>query len=173
MPCMTPSPVHVLLAVAFAFAASACGPQGDPAVGEPASTATDAAPDANVGPLDIPPPVAPPVPPPVPPPAASPAQVPGPYQGTFASSQEACATPGDTSQLTIGAETITFYESTGPITAVAVADAGVTLTTRLAGEGQVWDATYRFGLSDDGNTLTDLDGGMTRVRCIPVEAPAG
>lgn len=147
----------LLIACAVALSAAACAP-GDDAAVDPA-----AAPDPNVGPVDLPPPV--PAPEPV-----QPATVPAPFQGTFAADAAACDAPGDPSQLTIGSETITFHESTGPITAVETVGDDVTLTARLTGEGETRDATYRFGLSEDGNTLTDLDGAMTRVRCPEPDA---
>ena len=51
--------------------------------------------------------------------------------------------------------------------AVAVEQDGdrLTLVLRMSGEGETRDATYRFGLSNDGRWLTDLDHDLVRERC--------
>lgn len=94
------------------------------------------------------------------PPAAA---IPGPYLGRYAADPVACGTPGDPSRLEITADTIRFHESNGPVLAVAAAGDGIAIATRLTGEGETRGATYRFALRD--GVLTDLDGGMERVRC--------
>lgn len=113
----------------------------------------------------------------VPPPVADPdededgdgdgpdASVPTRYQGSFASDAAACDAPGNPTRLTIGGETIRFHESSGPVTGVASGPSDVAITAELTGEGETREATYRFRLSDDGGTLTDLGSGMERVRC--------
>lgn len=93
------------------------------------------------------------------------ASVPARYQGRFAADAAACDTPGNPSQLTIGSDTLHFHESTGPVIRVASGPSDVAITAELTGEGETREATYRFRLSDDGGTLTDLGGGMERVRC--------
>ena len=93
------------------------------------------------------------------------AAVPTRYQGSFASDAAACDAPGDPTRLTIGSDTIRFHESSGPVTRVASGPSDVAITAELTGEGETREATYRFRLSDDGGTLTDLGSGMERVRC--------
>ncbi|HEU4814042.1 MAG TPA: hypothetical protein VFS99_07420 [Xanthomonadaceae bacterium] len=139
---------------------------------------SDAEPDAALpatdGPVDLPPPVVEPGPTPGPGGDADPptdvdpapdASAPTRFQGTYAADPAACDTTGHVSHLIIGSDTITFHESSGPITEVASGPSDVTITAELTGEGETRQATYRFRLSDDGRTLTDLGGGMERVRC--------
>ena len=50
---------------------------------------------------------------------------------------------------------IEFYESLGRVANVEVQDARTALVTlNMSGEGETWQTTNRFVLSDDGNTLT-------------------
>ena len=65
----------------------------------------------------------------------------------------------------IAADTIRFYESSGPVQSASVDDNELTVVVRLTGEGETRDATYRFRLSADGRTLTDADSGLARQRC--------
>ena len=48
------------------------------------------------------------------------------------------------------------------------------MVAQLTGEGETREATYRFRLSGDGNTLTDIGTGMgmVRRRCDQAPAPA-
>lgn len=140
----------------------------------------DAEPDtADVGdaPTTLPPPVAGPdadpdpdgTPGPLPTPddddADGDATVPSRFQGSYAADQAACDASGNPTQLTIDGDAISFHESAGPITEVASGPSDITITAELTGEGETREATYSFRLSDDGDTLTDVGGGMERVRC--------
>lgn len=91
--------------------------------------------------------------------------VPERYRGAYAADALACERPGDPTQLDIARDAIAFHESSGKVLRVTAEPGAMTVTAALAGEGQAWEATYRFGLSADGRVLTDLDGGMARVRC--------
>lgn len=91
--------------------------------------------------------------------------IPDRYHGRFAADAEACSTPGDPSRLAITPGTIAFHESQGDVLGVAEDSGGVAITAALTGEGEAWEATYRFALAADGARLRDLDGGMERVRC--------
>lgn len=93
--------------------------------------------------------------------------VPSRFQGDYAADTPACTTPAHESRLTIGAWRIKFHESSGAIVAVEGAgrDGDISITAELTGEGETRQATYHFNLSDDGQTLTDTDSGMTRRRC--------
>ena len=143
---------------------------------------SDAALPAGDAPVDLPPPVIEPGPTPGPGDVASPppgtdpgidpgtapdpeATVPTRFQGSYAADAAACDAPGHASHLAVGSDAITFHESSGPIIAVASGPSDITITAELTGEGETREATYRFRLSDDGDTLTDLGGGMERVRC--------
>ena len=92
--------------------------------------------------------------------------VPERFRGEYAADTPACTTPAHESRLTIGAWRIKFHESSGAITAVEVGDDGdIAITAELTGEGETRQATYRFNLSDDGQTLVDAGSGMERRRC--------
>jgi hypothetical protein len=94
--------------------------------------------------------------------------VPAAFLGEWAADAAACARPGDESRLRIDADRIAFHESSGAIVSVAGDAADLTLVAQLTGEGETREATYRFRLSGDGNTLTDTSSGrpgMVRQRC--------
>jgi hypothetical protein len=93
--------------------------------------------------------------------------VPVAFQGEWATDAAACTSPGHESQLRIDADRIAFHESSGAIQSVASDGASLTIVAQLTGEGETREATYRFRLSDDGNTLTDTGSGagMVRKRC--------
>lgn len=83
-----------------------------------------------------------------------------------------CGTSRNDSTLTIAPTRLTWWESSGPVTAVTVHDArDVDVTARVTGEGETRDSTTRFTLRDDGTLLaTDAGGGtLVRQRC-PVAA---
>ena len=104
------------------------------------------------------------------PPAPAPDQVatvPTRFQGKWALDAAACAFAAHESHLSIGADRIQFHESGGTVTSVSQNGSELTVVARLSGEGETREASYRFRLSEDGNTLTDLSSGaaMVRHRC--------
>ena len=152
-------PEYLLLAFAIATA-SGCnadrpptedGATPPPQAGEPATPPIDTTPT--------------PTPTPTPPPADDTATVPARFHGNWASDAAACKVAGHESRLTIAADRIQFHESSGAVTSVASGGNDLTVTAQLSGEGETREATYRFRLSADGNTLTDAGGGMVRHRC--------
>lgn len=92
------------------------------------------------------------------------AQVPAAYLGQWQRTGTSCATRDET-RLRIEAQRVTFHESSGTVQAADAEDGRLTLTLRMTGEGQTRDATYRFGLSNDGRWLTDLENDLVRERC--------
>lgn len=118
---------------------------------------------------------------PAPAPAPSPEPLPGPdpapdpgipasttlpveFHGTWAATAEACS--GDVTHLVVEASRIEFYESVGEVLAVRQgSEDGIEVDLRLSGEGDTWEETYGFRLSDDGQALTDTGSGLVRVRC--------
>lgn len=146
-------PTRVALALAMAVAA---GCAAEPDTADMADAPGTDVPDTGAPPATLPPPVAGPDPV---------ATVPSRFQGSYAADQAACDAAGNPTQLDIEADSISFHESSGPITAVISGPSGITLTAMLTGEGETREATYSFRLSDDGGTLTDQGGGMERVRC--------
>jgi hypothetical protein len=96
------------------------------------------------------------------------ATVPDQFRGRWAGSQAKCGVSSESS-LAIYADRIDFYASRGRVLAVRViAEKEVEVDLESSGEGQVWHSTRRFGLSQDGRSLTDLtmrDHPTVRVRC--------
>jgi hypothetical protein len=100
-------------------------------------------------------------------PATDRSKVPARFVGEWAIDAAACTSPGHESQLGIATDRIAFHESSGTIQSVAGDDSNLTVVARLTGEGETREATYRFRLSADGRTLTDIGSGtgMARQRC--------
>ena len=151
-----PAPIFATLLAALL--ASACSPADDNA---PRATAP------------VPEPVSAPPPAPLPEPetesdpvSATPASITIPvrFHGAWASDAEGCGGGSDT-HLVIRASTVEFYESTGEVTAVEAGDGEIHVTLRLTGEGETWEDSYGFRISDEGRTLTDTGSGLVRVRC--------
>lgn len=94
----------------------------------------------------------------------APATVPARYQGRWNLRPADCATVSE-GQLTIEAGRVEFYESSGPVTAVAPSGDTVTVTIQLTGEGSTRTDVRRFTVSADGQQLTDLTTGAVRFRC--------
>lgn len=150
---------YLLLAFAIA-AASGCNADRTPT--DDAATPPPQASEPATPPADTTPP---PTETPNPPPPDDTATVPARFHGSWATDAAACAVAGHESRLTIGADRIQFHESSGAITSVASGGDDLTVTAQLTGEGETREATYRFRLSNNGNTLTDVGGGMVRHRC--------
>jgi len=98
--------------------------------------------------------------------------VPVPFRGEWNSKLEDCGTGLNDSSLTIGARTISFYESSGPILAVITkGETSLALIARLkSGEdgSTVWDAPVKFELSQNQAVLKDTTQAgkpFTRYKC--------
>lgn len=150
---------YLLLAFAIA-AASGCNADRTPT--DDAATPPPQASEPATPPADTTPP---PTDTPSPSPPDETASVPARFHGSWAKDAAACAVAGHESRLTISGDRIQFHESSGAITSVASGADDLTVTAQLAGEGEAREATYRFRLSNNGNTLTDVGGGMVRHRC--------
>ena len=98
-------------------------------------------------------------------PAAGAASIPARFRGSYATDVLACERPGDPSQLEITAGTLAFHESRGEVLQVAEDAGALAVVAAFTGEGEAWEATFRLALSPEGRVLTDLDGGLERVRC--------
>ena len=151
---------HLIATLAIAMAATGCSaertPAGTSADAPPpaADTGVRAANEAPAPPVDDVP-------------AAHATTVPARFVGEWAIDAAACTSPGHESQLGIATDRIAFHESSGTIQSVAGDDSNLTVVARLTGEGETREATYRFRLSADGRTLTDIGSGtgMARQRC--------
>ena len=146
-----------ILSLAIAVAALAGCNDATPPAGAPAAAppAADAAPpmpddgDAGVPPVDD----------------DAVATIPTRFQGEWNTDAAACGSGSNESRLVISADTMRFYESSGPVQSASVDGNELTVVVRLTGEGETRDATYRFRLSADGSTLTDADSALARQRC--------
>lgn len=156
--------MKALLPLALALVLAGCNaPSPEPAA-EPVPADTAPAPD-NTAPT---PPTAE-----VPPPVdddddrngdGGTASIPERYRGEWNSDSAACGSASE-SRLVVGEDTIRFYESSGPVQSARMDGNELVVVPRLTGEGETRDATYRFRLSADGNTLTDAGSGLARQRC--------
>ena len=95
--------------------------------------------------------------------------VPSQFRGEWNVDLSACGTDTSDTRLQIGADSIRFWESEGPVTEIkrhGVSE--FTATVRLSGEGESWNERLHFRLSPDGKTLIDLrpdSDGFSRKRC--------
>jgi hypothetical protein len=102
-------------------------------------------------------------------PVSGEATVPEQFRGEWNADVSACGTDLSDTRLEIQANSISFWESSGPLTEIEQPDASeLTATAELSGEGEVWTERLHFRLSPDGRTLTDLRSGasgFSRRRC--------
>ena len=84
------------------------------------------------------------------------ATVPVQFRGKWASSPAKCGVPSE-SRLAVYADRFDAYESRGRVLTVkVVSEREMEVELESSGEGRVWRSTRRFGLSEDGRSLTDL-----------------
>ncbi len=91
------------------------------------------------------------------------ATIPAAFQGAWSANAADCGKGSDVTRLTIAPNELRFYESSAAVTSVSGTGPQIKVSARYTGEGETWEATRTFALSEDGDTLT-LDG-MPRVRC--------
>jgi hypothetical protein len=129
---------------------------------------------AACNPAPAPTPAPEPAPSPTPTPAPNPAPTPTPattiptqFHGSWNADPKGCVTPTNDSRLTITASELRFWESSGPVTGVTVFGPNeIEVKATLSGEGETNAVTYRYRLSEDGETLTDVtNDGYERRRC--------
>ena len=91
--------------------------------------------------------------------------IPAAFQGVWAARPADCAKPAET-RLEIGADRLSFYESSGPVASVDASDPSeILITIALSGEGALSRRTFRYRLIDDGQGLLDVRNGLRRIRC--------
>jgi len=94
--------------------------------------------------------------------------IPERFRGEWNQTLAACGTGDNDSAVTIGAHSVQFYESQGPVVRITlVSGTEMSAAVRLRGEGETWQTIYHYRLSPDGEDLIDLgEGGpVTRHRC--------
>lgn len=107
-------------------------------------------------------------------------EVPAAFRGYWDYVDGQCAVWSD-AQLTVEAKRLTFYESTGEVTAARQPDADtVVLTMTMSGEGDTWTEETTYRLLDGGTILesnfTQAEGGepFRRKRCDAlIDVPMG
>jgi len=130
-------------AIAITFALAACGERTPPTQPAP-SPATPTIAGAAV---------------------IDPRAVPVAFQGMWAATQEDCAKPSE-SRLAVTADSLTFYESRGPLASVKQTGPDeILVAIPLRGEGEISERTFRYRLIDGGAALFDVRSGLTRLRC--------
>jgi hypothetical protein len=106
---------------------------------------------------------------PPPPPAqveAAAGAAPEAFQGEWNIDLAACGSAANESRLVIQPRRIRFFESSGPIDGVvATGPRDATFKVTLSAEGETVQRDYRFRLSPDGRTLTDIAVAFDRKRC--------
>jgi hypothetical protein len=95
--------------------------------------------------------------------------IPAEFQGRWDIVEDACADDGSEMRLDIEADRITYYESSATPETITRTEAGaLTIDHLFSGEGEEWNETLAYGLSEDGErlTVTSPDGSMSiRMRC--------
>ncbi|WP_299328781.1 hypothetical protein [Parasphingopyxis sp.] len=95
--------------------------------------------------------------------------VPEPFHGRWDFSEDTCADPASEMRLDIAADLITYYESAAiPMTVTETEPGALTVVHSFSGEGEEWEETLAYELSEDGDRLTvhSPDGSMSiRMRC--------
>ncbi|MEM8696065.1 MAG: hypothetical protein AAGE05_08615 [Pseudomonadota bacterium] len=97
------------------------------------------------------------------------AAIPEAFHGRWDFSEETCGDPASEMRLDIAADRIVYYESAAiPQTITQTAPSAVTVIHRFSGEGEEWEETLAYELSEDGDRLTvnTPDGSLSiRMRC--------
>lgn len=103
-------------------------------------------------------------------PVASPttaAAIPDRFRGVWDVAGGSC-NPASDLRLEIGAVSVEFYESLGTVTGVTVQSPdSIVVDLAMEGEGQRWERTTRYVLSDEGATLTPTEIGGPSAPAIP------
>lgn len=100
--------------------------------------------------------------------AAQPQQkIPRAWQGEWNMHVRDCGTARNDSLLRLQGNTITYFESTGPVRAAVARDQELVLIAELKGEGETRLHPAHFLLARDGRTLTDVSSTppLVRYRC--------
>ena len=88
------------------------------------------------------------------------------FQGEWNADLSACGAGASETKLIITGRDLRFYESRQTIVSASQSsESDISLQTMAVGEGQVWTDSFRFRLSADGGSLTDVASGLVRRRC--------
>lgn len=96
--------------------------------------------------------------------------VPAAFLGEWNMRREACGGHLNDSRLVISARGLELHESSGEVVSTAVEGDTLTVKAKMSGEGETWDETYRFRISEDGRVLLQLlfpdNESVKRLRCL-------
>jgi len=142
--------VILAFAVPAALALAACQPPAKDAPAAPPAPTAPSPPSAPQAPA-----------------APSKPEIPAGFRGEWNADLKACGSGRSDSRLFVSPDQVFFYESIGEVKSVVVTGHTLEVSMEMAGEGERWDSTHRFRLSDDGKTLTDITEGegFARQRC--------
>lgn len=140
--------MYRIATAAALLALAACSGGSEPAAEEQAPMSADTEAPAEAATLDA---------------------IPARFRGRWDFSDETCADPASEMRLDVEAGRITYYESAAvPVTITETEQAALTVVHRFSGEGEEWEETLAYELSEDGDRLTvhSPDGSMSiRMRC--------
>lgn len=103
----------------------------------------------------------------------TPPRIPPAFVGEWNALPADCGTSRNDSRLRIAPDRITYWESSGPVTAVRITAPGaIEVRLQLSGEGETWTRIERLELQGDVLTAIDEAGGrLQRQRCPPPARP--
>lgn len=92
--------------------------------------------------------------------------VPVQFRGKWNFTVEECSVPYSLGRLHIQGDRLSFYESSGPVTAVTTSgEYEMTVTTELSSEGTTFSRVITFQLAEDYSSITDVENNVIRYRC--------
>jgi len=93
-------------------------------------------------------------------------EIPAQFHGEWNVNGSECGPIRGDGQLSLSADRISFYESSGPVTeVVAQGESKITVYSSLSSEGTTFTDITTFELSDYGSVLSDVDGDRRWRRC--------
>ena len=137
--------LRLMPTLSFALAAAACsGPEPTDTGTAPVETAIPVEPDGGIGDGAGPP-------------MASRDTIPTSFRGIWDIAGGTC-NPASDLRMDIRDGEIEFYESMGKVTSIEVENPDtIVVSLAMSGEGETWDVTSRYVLSDGGAVLTPFE----------------
>lgn len=95
--------------------------------------------------------------------------MPEPFRGVWLDTPQHCKDELSDTYLKVEAGMLTFYESSGVVRAIDQrGPRQITVSAQMKEEGERWNATFEFLLSEDGQKLVDITEPhhpLDRVKC--------
>lgn len=94
-------------------------------------------------------------------------QIPRAYQGEWNMHRKDCGTSRNDSTLRLRGDSVSYFESTGPVVSAVTRGRELVLVAELQGEGETRLHAAHFQLARNGRTLTDVMSTppLVRYRC--------